>query len=155
MRSMKSAAVIAVLCSGFVFAQKGQEPSGSQDAFRTEVLRLRDRVWRAWFVDDEATLRQLVSGDAVVISAGEKDWKNRDDVLREAREFRHAGGSLLKLSFPRTAVQCSRDSAFVYSDYVLEISTHGTRTVTRGRATEVFVLRRGKWVNTGWHTDQQ
>jgi ketosteroid isomerase-like protein len=152
MRFVKGAIVIAIVCGRIVL---GQTPPQKPDRVEQQILQVREEVWRAWFADDETTLRSLVSSDAVVISAGEKDWKDRDAVIREAREFHQAGGSLLQLNFSRTAVQRSRDSAFIYSDFVLEIGTKGKRTVTRGRATEVFILRGGKWMNTGWHTDQQ
>lgn len=152
---MTGIAAIVMLLGHDTFAHLNRPYAQPPKEFEAQVLQLRDRVWRAWFADDEATLRELVSEDAVVISAGEKGWKHREEVLQEAREFREGGGSLLKISFPRTAIQWSQDSAFIYSGYVLEINTKGKRTVTQGRATEVFVLRGRKWFNTGWHTDQQ
>jgi hypothetical protein len=85
----------------------------------------------------------------------EKRWKTQRDVLREAREFHSSGGKLMHLTFSRTAIQRFRDTAFVYSDYVVELSVNGKSKVSRGRATEVFVLKGGKWINPGWHTDSQ
>lgn len=155
MRQITGIAAIVMLFGQSTFDQLNQPFAHPSKEFEAQILRLRDRVWRAWFADDETALRELVSEDAVVISAGEKDWKHREEVLREAREFREGGGLLLKLTFPRTAVQRSQDAAFIYSDYVLEISTNGKRTVTQGRVTEAFVLRGGKWLNAGWHTDRQ
>ena len=34
-----------------------------------------------------------------------------------------------------------------------EIETGGQRINNAGRVTEVFVLRKGQWVNPGWHMD--
>lgn len=45
-------------------------------------------------------------------------------------------------------------TAIIYTTYVLETeSASGEKQASSGRATEVFVLRDGKWVNPGWHMD--
>lgn len=129
--------------------------SSTSDPEERKILFVREKVWRAWFADDEPTLRLLVPSDAIVISAGEKNWKTQIDVLQGAREFHKSGGKLIRLTFPRTAIQRFHEAAFVYSDYVLELSQNGKSSITRGRATEVFVLRGGQWINPGWHTDSQ
>jgi hypothetical protein len=36
---------------------------------------------------------------------------------------------------------------------VLETQVDGKQSALSGRATEMFVYRRGKWVNVGWHLD--
>jgi hypothetical protein len=46
-------------------------------------------------------------------------------------------------------------AALVYTRYFYEIQTRSKRSVTSGRATEFFVFRNGKWLNPGWHTDNQ
>ncbi len=150
MRSLAAVIVVAALCCWPSLSR-----AGASDADEQKILFVRDKVWRAWFADDEATLRLLVPSDAVVISAGEKNWKTQTDVLRDAREFHKSGGKLIRLTFPRTAIQRFHEAAFVYSDYVLELGQKGKSTTTRGRATEVFVLRGGQWINPGWHTDSQ
>jgi hypothetical protein len=45
------------------------------------------------------------------------------------------------------------DVAVLYSLYRVETESDGRREVQQGRATEVFVLRNGQWINPGWHTD--
>jgi len=35
----------------------------------------------------------------------------------------------------------------------VETEENGKRSVSSGRATEIFVRRNGEWVNPGWHTD--
>ena len=149
MRSLAAMMSIAVLFSWALFSQ------GTRDPEEQRILLARDRVWRAWFADDEATLRSLVPSDAIVMSAGEKNWKTQKDVFREARDFHNSGGKLIRLTFSRTAIQRFNDAAFVYSDYFLELSVNGKSIITHGRATEIFVLRCGKWINPGWHTDSQ
>jgi hypothetical protein len=41
----------------------------------------------------------------------------------------------------------------VYSNYAYELELGGQRSSHSGRVTEVFVLRKGQWVNPGWHMD--
>ncbi|HUE22801.1 MAG TPA: nuclear transport factor 2 family protein [Bryobacteraceae bacterium] len=124
---------------------------GEQD----QLLQTRDAVWRAWFANDTQVLGKLVPKDAIVISAGEEKWKNQADVFRSAAEFRAGGGKLIRLEFPRTQIQRFADVAVVYTEYVLETEVGGKRSLDSGRATEIFVFRRGEWVNAGWHTDSR
>lgn len=150
MRTLAFLIVVTALLPGPSVSQTNQS-----DPDQRRILSTREKVWRAWFADDEATLRLLVPSDAIVISAGENNWKTQTEVFRAAREFHNSGGKLIRLTFPRTAIQRFHDAAFVYSDYVLELTQNGKSTLTRGRATEVFVLRNGNWTNPGWHTDSQ
>lgn len=120
---------------------------------KTELLRVREAVWRAWFANDAKTLEQLVPGDTLVINAGQEKWQNQADVFKDAADFQAAGGKLIRLEFPRTEIQWFGDVAVIYSDFSYEIEENGKRFVTSGRATETFVRRHGKWTNPGWHTD--
>ena len=118
-----------------------------------ELLQVRETVWRAWFAGDLAMLERLVPADAVVISAGEKEWKHQAEILKQSADFRDSGGKLLRLEFPKTEVQHFGNVAIVWSQYVLETESKGKRSVSSGRASEIFVLRDGHWLNPGWHTD--
>jgi len=145
-----------ILCSLLVCllipaAVARQSPSDTHD--NADLLKVRETVWRAWFADDIPTLRDLVPSDTIVMSSGESQWKLQADVLREADEFHAEGGKLVSLEFPRTEVQRYGDVAIVWSVYVLEIETNGKRSQSSGRASEIFVLRNGRWTNPGWHTD--
>ena len=122
---------------------------------RTELLKVREEVWRAWFVNDTKTLDALVPPDTIVISSGEEKWKNQSDVLQSAARFQANGGKLIRLEFPRTEIQRFGDVAITYSQYLYETEVDGKRSLTSGRVTEIFVLRRGKWTNPGWHTDTE
>ncbi len=117
------------------------------------ILQCREAVWRAWFANDTKTLAELVPAEAIAISPSEDEWKNQADIVREAAEFQAQGGKLIRLEFPRTRIQRYGDAAFVYSQFLLETETNGKRSVSTGRATEVFVMRNGRWINPGWHTD--
>jgi hypothetical protein len=122
---------------------------------RTELLKVREEVWRAWFVNDTKTLDALVPPDTIVISSGEEKWKNQSDILQSAARFQANGGKLIRLEFPRTEIQRFGDVAITYSQYLYETEVDGKRSLTSGRVTEIFVLRHGKWTNPGWHTDTE
>jgi len=122
----------------------------SQDA---AILKCRESVWRAWFANDAKTLKQLVPANAIAISPSEDQWETQADIFRGAVDFQSQGGKLLRLEFPRSKIQRYGDAAFVYSEFVLETEVGGKRSLATGRATEVFVLRNGHWINPGWHTD--
>ena len=122
---------------------------------RTELLKVREEVWRAWFVNDTKTLDALVPPDTIVISSGEEKWKNQSDILQSAARFQVNGGKLIRLEFPRTEIQRFGDVAITYSQYLYETEVDGKRSLTSGRVTEIFVLRHGKWTNPGWHTDTE
>jgi hypothetical protein len=122
---------------------------------RTELLKVREEIWRAWFVNDTKTLDGLVPPDTIVISSGEEKWKNQSDILQSAARFQANGGKLIRLEFPRTEIQRFGDVAITYSQYLYETEVDGKRSLTSGRVSEIFVLRRGKWTNPGWHTDTE
>jgi hypothetical protein len=122
---------------------------------RTELLKVREEVWRAWFVNDTKTLDALVPPDTIVISSGEEKWKNQSDILQSAARFQANGGKLIRLEFPHTEIQRFGNVAITYSQYLYETEVDGKRSLTSGRVTEIFVLRHGKWTNPGWHTDTE
>jgi hypothetical protein len=97
----------------------------------------------------------LVPADTIVISAGEEKWKNQADILQSAARFHAKGGKLIRLEFPRTEIQRFGGVATTSSQYLYEIEVDGARSLTSGRVTEIFVLRKGKWTNPGWHTDTE
>jgi hypothetical protein len=142
------AAVIAVLAGG----TKGF-PANADD--RGQLLKVREAVWRSWFANDVSTLRELVPPGTIVISAGEPEWKHQSEVLQSAVDFQAQGGNLVRLEFPRTEIQRFGDVAILYSQYIVETEMKGKRSVSAGRATEVFVLHNGQWTNPGWHTDAE
>ena len=118
-----------------------------------ELLRIREKVWRAWFAGDTDTLTELVPPETIVMSGGEEQWKHQADVLRTSAEFHAKGGKLIQLEFPRTEVQHFGNVAVVWSSYKLEIEVDGKRSPDSGRVTEIFVRRDGHGANPGWHTD--
>jgi len=145
-------AVLMLLCAGVVVTH-AQSPTERQND--EALLRARETVWRAWFAGDVKTLEQLVPPETVVMSGGENEWKHQADVLRSSAEFHAKGGKLLRLEFPRTEVQHFGDVVIIWSSYVLETEVDGKRSSGSSRVTEIFVWRNGRWMNPGWHTDNE
>jgi ketosteroid isomerase-like protein len=138
------AAILAILAALNLSAQQHQDD---------QLLRVRESVWREWFAGDTKALGELVPPDTIVISAGEKLWKGRQEVIQSSAAFHACGGRLVRLEFPRTEVQHLGPVAILWSEYVVETEIDSRRSLTSGRVTEVFVRRNGRWVNAGWHTD--
>jgi ketosteroid isomerase-like protein len=126
-------------------------PLGEQ--MRKRLLDTREAVWRAYFAGDRATLEKLIPEETIAIEAGDNNWSNRQTILEGSAQFAKSGGKLLKLEFPKTEIQMYGLTAVVYSNYTYELEAGGQKINQSGRVTEVFVLRKGQWVNPGWHMD--
>src|SRR5438093_5367882 len=120
---------------------------------KKRLLDAREAVWRAYFAGDRATLEKLLPEETIAIESGDNTWSNRKTILDGAVDFAKHGGKLVKLEFPKTEIQVYGATAVVYSNYAYELETGGQHVNQSGRVTEVFVLRKGQWVNPGWHMD--
>ncbi len=147
-RMLQSVALALTVAVTLPASLHAQVPDGD-----SQLLQMRETVWRAWFAGNVKLLRQLVPADTIVMSAGDKEWKDQAEVVSEAAQFHASGAKLIRLEFPKTRIQHFGNMAIVWSDYVLEIESRGKRSVSSGRATEIFVRRNGVWINPGWHTD--
>jgi ketosteroid isomerase-like protein len=141
------AIVIILFTSLSSTSLRAQTPQDSQ------LLQVRETVWRAWFSNDVKTLHALVPSETIVISGGEQKWKHQAEIFQTAADFQSSGGKLIRLEFLHTEIQHFGDVAIVWSKYLVETEEHGKRSVSSGRASEVFVHRDGQWTNPGWHTD--
>ncbi|MFY9583034.1 MAG: nuclear transport factor 2 family protein [Candidatus Acidiferrales bacterium] len=119
----------------------------------SELLSVRESVWRAWFANDQKALTKLLPPDLIAINNGQSEWDSREKTLASAKEFAAQGGRLLSLNFPRTEMQIYGSVAILYSEFELETSASGNTQKQVGRATEIFVRENGQWVNSGWHLD--
>jgi len=128
-------------------------PRSIGDDMKKRLLDAREAVWRAWFSGDRATLEKLIPQETIAIESGHDNWSNRQKILDGSVEFAKGGGKLLKLEFPKTEIQVYGTSAVVYSNYSYELEQGGQRINQSGRVSEVFVLRKGQWINPGWHMD--
>jgi hypothetical protein len=121
------------------------------DQMKKRLLDAREAVWRAYFAGDRPNLEKLIPEETIAIEDG--IWSNRQKVLDSATQFAKEGGKLVKLEFPKTEIQMYGFTAVLYSNFAYELEIGGQKIHQSGRVTEVFVLRRGQWVNPGWHMD--
>jgi ketosteroid isomerase-like protein len=129
-------------------------PRPLPDQMKKHLLGAREAVWRAYFANDRTTLEKLIPEETIAIEAGDNNnWSTRQTVFDGAAQFAKSGGRLVKLEFPKTAIQVYGNTAVVYSNYSYELETGGQHINQTGRVTEIFVLRKGQWVNPGWHMD--
>lgn len=131
------------------------EPVTISPRIRQRVLERREAIWRAWFSNDQATLARLIPADAVAIESGSEAWENRAAILEGAQRFAASGAKLVRLEFPRTEIQVYGRTVVLYTSYVTEIEKDGQKSTQSGRGTEIFVMRNGQLVNTGWHLDTE
>lgn len=143
---MLTVVLLPVLSSAGLLAQKQDD---------TELLGVREAVWRAFFANDTNTLAALLPDDTISLGSGMNGFENHNEILRDAADFQAKGGKLIRLEFPRTEVRHYGDVAVTYSQFLYEIEMNGKRSVTKGHAMEVFVLRDGRWTNPGWQTDRE
>lgn len=134
-------------------SRRAELPAPVSDELRRRILSDRESVWRAWFTNDQAKLQALIPEEAVAINAGEEAWANRGAILEGAKQFAAGGSKLVSLEFPRTEIQMYGNTIILYTTYAYELEKDGKRSKYGGRGTEIFVLRGGKLVNTGWHLD--
>ncbi|HEU4387091.1 MAG TPA: nuclear transport factor 2 family protein, partial [Blastocatellia bacterium] len=130
-----------------------QVPRILSAASKKQLLEAREAVWRAYFANDRAALEKLIPDETIAINAGDNNWEGRKAILDGSERFARGGGKLVKLEFPRTEIQVYGYTAIVYSNYSYELEIGGQHYPQSGRATEIFVLRKGQWVNPGWHMD--
>lgn len=133
--------------------EQSQSRRQLSDSGKKRLLDAREAVWRAYFSNDRAALEKLIPEETIAINAGDNTWENRNAIFEGAARFAKDGGKLVKLEFPKTEIQVYGSTAVVYSDYSYELEIGGQRSRQSGRVTEVFVLRKGQWVNPGWHMD--
>lgn len=120
---------------------------------RETLLTAREKVWRAYFTNDRKHLEAVIPAETIAINAYEEQWANRESILTGAAEFAASGAKLVRLEFPRTAMQVYGEVAIIYTTYLFELENNGERSTFGGRGTEIFVRRNGTWVNSGWHLD--
>lgn len=151
-----SAVLSAALTAALPCEAQGRPQYGPAGDARTraELLRLREAAWRSWFAGDSAGFRRVVPEELIAIDAAGSAWSDREGQIEASRAFATGGGTLRSLSFPRNEFQVYGDVAILYSSYEVVHSVGDATRSRKGRATEVFVKRRGRWIHTGWHVDQ-
>lgn len=154
-------AVMSAACAG---AGQGvssapSEPDASSAARASsappepDLLAAREAAWRAYFAGDEATLGALLPPDFIGLNLGPGPLVDRATALAESRAFHAGGGRLVRLAFPETRAQRHGDVVVLYGRFEVVLETAGKQQTLRGRLTEVFVRRDGRWSHPGWHLD--
>jgi Domain of unknown function (DUF4440) len=118
-----------------------------------EVLAAREAAWRAYFAGDVKALGELLPPEFIGLGMTDGPFTSRAKTLDDARAFQQKGGRLVRLAFPETQAQQFGDVVVLYGRYEAVIATDGVERTMRGRLTEMFVRRDGKWLHPGWHLD--
>ena len=120
------------------------------------LLAVRETAWRAWFAGDEAALAPMLPDEFLGIGTSGTEMADRAHTLAASRAFHESGGRLVRLAFPQTRAQQYGDVVLLYSLYEATlVGGDGKETTLRGRATELFVRRDGRWLHPGWHLDTE
>jgi hypothetical protein len=118
-----------------------------------QLLDAREAVWRSYFTGDVEALGKLIPEETIAMNAGPGEWGTRAKILEGSKRFAESGGKFIRVEFPKTEIQVYGFTAIIYTTYLYELEFNGQRNVSQGRATEIFVLRNNRWVNSGWHMD--
>jgi hypothetical protein len=118
-----------------------------------EVLAVREAAWRAFFGGDVKTLADLLPPEFIGIGMNDGPFTGLTATLDASRAFRDRGGRLVRLAFPETDAQVFGDVVVLYGRYEVVVFSAGAERTMRGRLTELFVKRNGKWLHPGWHLD--
>ena len=117
---------------------------------RASLMRAREAVWRAWFAGDQAALLKLLPPELITIEPGSTTFGTQKSTLDGSRAFAAGGGKLTRIAFPSTEIQVYGNTAILYTSYEMDLLNGAQTRTERGMATEVFVQKDGKWLNTGW-----
>ena len=148
----------AVVCISISAATLGAQPAprvatSLPAAELQELDRIRKDVWVNWFAGDTAALRRVLTPELVAISPDAPHWQNLEQTLAASARFKAGGGRLISVDFDSTTVHRFGDVVVMFSHYRLELMHDSQRIPQTGRATEVFVRDRGRWVHTSWQLD--
>jgi len=147
-----SAQVFGIALLATVMSVPGSRVA-AEVAIDPEVLVARDAAWRAFYDGDVKALGDVLPKDFIGINMNDGPFVNRAQVLDAARAFRERGGRLIRLTFPETQAQRFGDVVVLYGRFEVVFQSGGEERTRRGRLTEMFVRRDGKWLHPGWHLD--
>jgi Domain of unknown function (DUF4440) len=122
-------------------------------AIDPEVLVAREAAWRAFYDGDVKALGEVLPEEFIGIGMNDAPFADRAKILDASRAFHERGGRLVRLAFPETQAQRFGDVVVLYGRYEVVFQSGGAEHTRRGRLTEMFVRRDGKWLHPGWHLD--
>lgn len=153
MSSVRGMAVLVGAAVIVVMMWTSGRAGSADDAIDPRVLAAREAAWRAYFGGDLKTLGDLLPDEFIGIGMNDGPFADRARTLEGARAFHEQGGRLVRLAFPETHAQRFEDVVVIYGRFEAVIESQGAERTLRGRLTELFVRRDGKWVHPGWHLD--
>ena len=125
------------------------------DAEKKELFAAREAVWRAWFAGDTKQLTSLLPPELITIEPSSSTFGTLKSNLEGSRGFAAGGGKLTRLAFPTTEIQAYGATVILYTTFEMDVLEDGKTRTSKGAATEVFVRRDGRWLNTGWQLAPQ
>jgi ketosteroid isomerase-like protein len=130
-----------------------EAPDSLAPAEKKRLLDAREAVWRAFFTNDQSKLDKLLPEDTITLDGPlDNPFVNKAGILESAKWVAQDGTKLVRLEFPLTETQVYGDTVIIYTTYSYELeNAKGERRAQKGRATEIFVRRKGEWLNSGWH----
>jgi ketosteroid isomerase-like protein len=153
MRTIRTTArVFGIALLAAVMSASGSRVAANE-AIDPEVLVAREAAWRAFYDGDVKALGDVLPEDFIGINMNDAPFTNRAKVLDASRAFRERGGRLVRLTFPETQAQRFGDVVVLYGRFEVVFHSGGAERTMRGRLTEMFVRRDGKWLHPGWHLD--
>lgn len=131
----------------------GAAPPPKEIAIDPALLVAREHAWRAWFGGDGVALAELLPPEFIGIAWGDTPFASRDETIAASKAFHDGGGQLIRLAFPETRAQRFGDVVVLYGRFEAVLASGGKEQTVRGRLTETFVKRGGRWLHPGWHLD--
>lgn len=129
-------------------------PASAPDpAIDPALLAVREGAWRAWFAGDTEALRRVLPAEFIGIAWGEAPFATLDETLAASKAFHEAGGRLVRLGFPETRAHRFGDAVVLYGRFEITLAGASGEQTVRGRLTETFVWRDGRWWHPAWHLD--
>src|SRR4029450_988493 len=122
-------------------------------AIDPEVLVGREGAWGAVYGGEVKALGEVLPEEFIGIGMNDAPFADRAKILDASRAFHERGGRLVRLAFPETQAQRFGDVVVLYGRYEVVFQSGGAEHTRRGRLTEMFVRRDGKWLHPGWHLD--
>jgi hypothetical protein len=153
MKNVRTKAAVALIALAAAVIPASRTHGAAAPAAPPEVLAAREAAWRAYFAGDVKALGDLLPPEFIAIGMTEGPFADEAKTLDSARSFHERGGRLLRLGFPETQAQRYGDVVVLYGRYEAVIQAGGEERTLKGRLTEVFVRRGGKWLHPGWHLD--
>ena len=135
---------------GEEFERRGSQLRVIGEAEKKDLFAAREAVWRAWFAGDTTQLSSLLPPELITIEPSSSQFGTLKSNLEGSRGFAAGGGKLTRLVFPTTEIQAYGATVILYTTFEMDVVEGGKTRTSKGAATEVFVRRDGRWINTGW-----